>query len=490
MATDHFVCKEPVVVKLPKVTGTAALSLVSLGRVGLQFAMIPILARALGPYPYGIMAIAMPIVGIACIVCDAGVSSLLLRSPDRETDDRAFSWALLATGATTAVFLLIAEFIGRFVHPEAREVLFVMGAMLPLTFIMAVPIAWLTRQGRLGVIATGDALGVTVGAGLGVYGALTGWGVWSLVAQQIGILAVRSIVYSTASGYRPHLRRIRLRSDEIVRASLKLTGAGLFQAGSRTIDNFLVAILLGPRSAGAYAMTFQFVRLPETVLGGSVYMSLLYKVGQLDLEDRKAAAALYLAAIGSLALLAIPAMVGLAAVAPWFVDVLLGPQWVGAVPILQALAGTGAILTLTIVNNAFLVSHHKYAWQFGLNVFAAVCIVIAVLVGSGSNAIVVGFWVTIATTLHFLVSAAVIGRSLRIDFPVFARPFFKPLMAAAAMLVAIQVFKGWLPQTGSSVLALAILIAAGGSVYVLMVLILSRTKFVEELRGIQRLFGA
>lgn len=476
--------------KLPKLTGAAGLSLVSIGRVGLQFAIMPLLARALGPYPYGIMAIAMPVVGIACIVCDAGVSSLLLRSSDPEADDRGFTWAFLATGVATAAFLIIAEIIGRLAHPEARAVLFALGGMLPLTFLMAVPIARVTRQGRLGVIATGDALGVVTGACLAVYGAVKGWGVWSLVAQQLALLAVRTVVYSIASGYRPHLRRVRLRSDWIVNASFNLTGAGLFQSISRSVDNFLVAVLLGPRAAGAYAMSFQFVRLPETVMGGPIYMSLLYKFGLIELEDRAEAASLYLGSIGSLALLAIPSMAGLALVSPWFVDFLLGPQWTGAVPMLQALAGTGVVLTLTTVNAALLVSYQKYKWQFFLNAFASLSIVTAVVVGAKSNAVSVGILVTMATALQFLVSAVLIGAFLKINFAEFARPFLKPIIASAAMIVAVLGLSAYLPNTWLSFTTLAVLIAVGGGVYVIAVLILSRRDFIHDLRGIQKLFGA
>src|ERR1700749_1438395 len=85
--------------------GALALSGAQLVKLGLQFAVLPVLARILGPSAYGLVALAMPFILLANMVSDAGLGNALVRArdPSRELESRV-SWlpvglcALLALG--------------------------------------------------------------------------------------------------------------------------------------------------------------------------------------------------------------------------------------------------------------------------------------------------------------------------------------------------------------------------------------------------------
>ena len=59
--------------------GALALSASSALRLGLQLAMLPILARLIGPAEYGLVAMAMPFILFANVLSDGGMSLALGR---------------------------------------------------------------------------------------------------------------------------------------------------------------------------------------------------------------------------------------------------------------------------------------------------------------------------------------------------------------------------------------------------------------------------
>ena len=62
--------------------GAMALSGAQAAKLGLQLAVIPVLARILGPSAYGLLALAMPFVLLANMVSDCGLGNALVRQPN------------------------------------------------------------------------------------------------------------------------------------------------------------------------------------------------------------------------------------------------------------------------------------------------------------------------------------------------------------------------------------------------------------------------
>ena len=56
---------------------------VNAAKFGLQLAVLPILARILDPSSFGLVALAMPFVLAASVICDFGLGSAIVR--ERET---------------------------------------------------------------------------------------------------------------------------------------------------------------------------------------------------------------------------------------------------------------------------------------------------------------------------------------------------------------------------------------------------------------------
>ena len=79
------------------VLGTLALTVVNVLKLVMQIAVLPILARLLGPSAFGLVALAMPIILLANMVSDAGLGNALVRARDSSKDlESTIFWFSLA----------------------------------------------------------------------------------------------------------------------------------------------------------------------------------------------------------------------------------------------------------------------------------------------------------------------------------------------------------------------------------------------------------
>jgi len=173
--------------------GAAKTLIYQLSGQALTIGATAVVARRLGPHPYGLLGFALlvglPLAGIA----DLGLGQALMRAPaqSREMLDSAF-WVTLAGSATAIaaavpLSLLLAEHYG---VKGSGWIVAVGAAGILLAVPAAAPRAALARTFNFGKLAASDFLG-QVASGAAMLGlALGGAGAWALV---IG-LGARSLV--------------------------------------------------------------------------------------------------------------------------------------------------------------------------------------------------------------------------------------------------------------------------------------------------------
>ncbi len=473
-------------------SGATLLSLVSLARVALQFAAIPLLARLLGPYPYGLMAVAMPVILVAMQVSDFGLSSLLIRQRNRADEDTGFWIGTVISLFVSVALIGIAWFVGERIHPEAGPVILGMVAMPWLTLAMAVPLARLTRENRLGIIALGDMAGAVLGLGVAIYGALADWGVWCLVAQQLVLLLARALTYLIATRYSPRLAFDRLRFRELFAGGASLTGSNLFATASRSLDNLLVGVLIGPRPAGAYTMTYQFVRLPDTVIGGPIFLSLTGRFARStgasdEAEPAESAGVLFATKLRSLAFVIVPAMVGLALLAEPVVALLLGPQWAGADKILAALCGAGLFLALGTVNLAVTTGIGAYRLRAVQSAVQFVAVLAAVAIGAMWDVVIVGWAVSAAYALQFAWAAMAVSRRLGASSLAPLTALAMPTLGAAALIASVLAARASIDLDMGPIADIALFGTIGAAAYVATIVLARRHAIKQDLADIMAL---
>jgi len=312
-------------------------------QVASQFVSLVVLAvllRWLGPEPYGLLGMVMPLLALVRILVASGLDMVTVQQEDlTDRQVSALFWVNQALGvglalATAACAPLLAWF---YEEPDLGW-LTVALAGTSVAFVLGTQHqALLQRRLRLGTLAGLRLAALTLGGVAAVTLALIGCGVWALVAQQyVEYVAFAALVWM-AEPWRPGLHFRGTGSRPLVRFGGHCTVSHLMLYLATNVDKVLVGRLFGKVPLALYSQAFSLAMKPVhvlvTPLTGLMFPTLSRAAG-----DPRQFARLFLGFFRFILLAMLPMGVGLAIVAPEAMRVLGGEQWAPAGPILAILA--------------------------------------------------------------------------------------------------------------------------------------------------------
>jgi O-antigen/teichoic acid export membrane protein len=469
--------------------GALALSASSALRLGLQLAMLPILARLIGPAEYGLVAMAMPFILFANVLSDGGMSLSLGRRQEVTAElESTVLWLSTGIGGAIALVLVgLAWPLGEVMHqPRLPWLIMALSPILLMNGLAAASNARIIREGRFSVFAGGDLFSTLAGAAVALTAAVHGYGAWSLVAQQLALWVVK-LVWVTVNGraaFRLHWRFEEAR--DLMKFGLHAIGSQLADYVSRNIDNLIVGAILGSMSLGFYAMAYQIVRIPDMLISGPLYLYIFTAVSRAAHESQRRALQDLAASAVRLASAAFaPLFCGLAFIADLAVPLVLGDKWHGAIEPLRWLAGAGFFFCICSLVSAILMALGRSALQLRLSMLlgGATIVIVGATARFGvtvvSAALAGGIGLVCAVYVHHL------ARALKMPRRRLIAAFGPALLGSAAMtavlLGARQLFAGAPPAA-----ELALLVAAGASAYGGVMLVAARHQLAEDARTFAR----
>ena len=320
-------------------TGWVALGL-GVSQVASLFALY-VLARILDPEDLGLVALAWTVLYFVEQIQETGVGSALIhrRGEVKEAAASALLYSPVLSVLLYLVVFAVAPTVARFLHsPDLVEVLRVMALVLVFRGLAVVPGAILERNldFRSRTIAELAAAFTQVAVFVGL--AVAGFGVWSLVLGNLIAAAVQTVLYWLMVPWLPSPRLASRRIlFELMRYGRFVGAHNILVVVNNTVDNVVVSRVLGTASVGLYSVAFRLASFPNSVIGVIVTrpMFAVYSTLQHDLPAVRGA---YVRTFQRLALLSLPASVGVAIAAEPIVRILLGDKWLPAVPALRILA--------------------------------------------------------------------------------------------------------------------------------------------------------
>jgi lipopolysaccharide exporter len=307
-----------------------------------------VLARLLVPDDFGLVALAMVFISYADSISDLGVSQALVYLPRTVGTVRAA--LLCAVGSGTV--LLGLTFFGApavaalFGEPDVAPLIRLLGLSLFAGAIASVPEALLKRELQFRRIGGAAVLRAVTVAVVSIVLATTGGGAASLVWGTVA----GSVAYAISTWLlaRPDPRLWRARwadARAVLGYGLPAAGGILLSALIFNIDYLIVGRELGATALGYYTMAF---RMPELLIINVFFVvsSVTFPLYSRARNDPDRLRRGYLSSVRIQAAYGVCAGLGVAAVAPVLVPVLLGPQWEPAVSALIALAVYAALRSL------------------------------------------------------------------------------------------------------------------------------------------------
>lgn len=360
-------------------------------RYGVQFVVMIVLARLLTPADFGLIAMLLVFINIGTILAEAGFGTALVQRQDVTGDDATtVFWFSNATGLAAAIVLwLCADPIAwLYDQPRLIDLTHALAWVLPLAAWGAVPDALLTRRLDFRARTGAQAIASVASGALAIATALHGLGVWSLVAQALAAAGLRSAFVWMLSGWRP-CGRFRLAS---FRSMFGFGGFMLLSGLLNTLSTRVQALVIGYRfdaaTLGYYTLAQNASGAPTNLIG-----AVLGRVGLpvfSALADDKARLREALQRSLRVAMFVfVPCMVGLAIAAHPVIDMVYGPRWLAASPMLTLLALAGAVWPLHVLNLSALTAQGRSDRFFRLDLIKNLTVVVMTFVAARWGAVAV-----------------------------------------------------------------------------------------------------
>lgn len=435
------------------------------------------LARLLRPEDFGLVALAMALVGAMEIFGNFSFDLALIRDGRATRDHYDSVWTLtIIRGAAVATALVVlakpaAAFFG---DPRVASIVYCFAGTTLLDGFQNVGIVNFRKE-----LNFHQEFLFQVAAKLAAFVATLTFAFlwrqyWALV---LGIAVGKSaavLLSYVMNEYRPRITLKEWRSLVGFSKWLLVNNIGYFL--SDRLDTFVVGRFSGAYSLGLYEVSSEISNLPTGELIWPIQRALYPGYTKL-LNDRDGLSSAYLAGLAIMVMIAMPAAAGIASVANLIVEVFLGEKWLGAIPLLQVLAVAGVLKVgyanvgpvLLTLGRTKLLSQLALTNLALLSVLVIGATLIAGPIGAASG---IAFTSAIMLTIYVAVTLNVLSISVR----KLVNRIWRTVIAVAIMVLAVRelciVLAANMPS--STVAGLAAAVAVGSVTYITAHLIIWR----------------
>jgi PST family polysaccharide transporter len=406
-----------------------------------SFLVFLVLARLLPPEAFGLVAFAATLLAFAQIVINQGFALAIVQRErlDPEHIDTAF-WTGIGLSLVLVAFVVgLAEPIAALAgEPELAPLLPWLSLGILLGSLSAVHVALLQRELRFRLLTLRTLVASTIGGLTGVAMALSGFGVWSLVGQQLTTMGVSVLVLWTSSDWRPGIRVSRTHFGDLFQFGISIVGSNIARFFARRSDRLLIGYLLGPAELGIYVIAFRTVDALIDLVNASLRQVAVPVFSRMQGDPTRLLRALY-SATRTTSLVSFPAFAGLAALAPELVPALFGSQWEASIPIIRILAFHGIINSVQY-NGAVVIAMGRPAWALAFSVAAALVTVTGILIAAPWGGIAVAGVIAVRGYVLYPFTVAVLRPLIQIRFGKLLGGYVVPAFGSAVVaLIAIGI---------------------------------------------------
>jgi O-antigen/teichoic acid export membrane protein len=350
-------------------------------------------------------------------------------------------------------------------------VLAIMGVGLVFSGASCAPMAGLRRNLNFRPLATAALVARLASAAIAVIMAVLGYGVWSLVAQQVALMAIKAAILWAALPWRPQFRLSLPHLRVLLSFGGLSLGSRVVWIGSIRLFMLLVGHALGVAAVGYMNIASRVVDTVFDLFGGAAH-NLALSVFARRQTDRAALSRAFQQATQFAAMGMLPLFAGLAFCAPQTVALVLGTEWLPAVPLIQIMSLGAMAQFVFLFPNAAVTALGRPGLIFAMSVFSTAVVVVAfLLIEPKSVAEATAIWVSrIVITAPILVF--MMYRLLQLPMTGILRAAAPPLGATLIMVAVLVPVEAEVERFVSGPLALAALVGAGALCYGLALAVL------------------
>jgi lipopolysaccharide exporter len=305
-----------------------------------------ILVRLLAPADFGLVAMGMSVIAICELLGQVGLDVALIQNPNttRRHYDTAWTFSVILAIIIALILLLVAAPAAKF-YGEPR--------LVPILLALAAG-SLISGFENIGIVAFRKELQFNkeflfffgkklAGFLITVPLAIMFRSYWALISGMVGGRLAAVCLSYCVQEYRPRWS-LEARRDLFHFSKWMVVSNFVSVLNARAAD-FIVGKISGAHALGVFNVSYEVSNLPTSELIAPINRAVFPGYARKS-ADVAALRQVYLNVIGIIATFGIPAGVGIAATADWFVPLLFGQQWIEAIPLVSILAFYGILATV------------------------------------------------------------------------------------------------------------------------------------------------
>jgi lipopolysaccharide exporter len=431
-----------------------------------------ILARLLAPTDFGVVAIAMIVVGLFEMLSWTGQELAIIRHATPTSEHYNTAWtisALLGIGIAAVIYLIAPLADHYFLDPRAPLVIRWLSLRPLLSGFENVGTVNFQRDLKFNRVFGYNFYAKLVAFIVTISLALLLRNYWALVAGILIGQMSRTLLSYCLHPYRPWFSLTK--RSEIWSFSIWSLLRAIGTYFVMQIDLIVIGGAGGASQLGGYTVAKDVASSPVEELNEPV-SSVLFPVMSRYQEEPEQLRLLYLRALGWAAVIGASAGVGVSLVSQDIVALILGSKWLSIIPLMSWLALTSGVAALT--NSAFIVLDVKGLPQIGARMqwirvllMAAALIPVAYITHDFVRVAQVRLFVTLLFVPPLLFNA---GRRLSLEKIDYVSAIWRPIVAGAVMALTLSLFNATFAIAG--LIRLGANVAMGATVFLSALLIL------------------
>jgi len=371
-----------------------------------------ILARLLSPSDFGLVGMLTIFISISSVFIEGGLTKALIQR--QNCSDIDYSTAFVTNVAMSLVIYVIlfvsAPCIANFYD---EPILIPLMRILSLNFVLGafniVQRAKLMTAVDFKSLAQINLISVIFSGAVGIAMAYTGYGVWSLVGQNIFSTIVLIVLFPVYSKWKPTFKFSRISFKKLFSFGSKLMITGIYSVILNNISTICIGRYYKSHQLGFFTRAGQFSEIVSSTLF-DVLGNVTFPVLSALQDDKKHLVAVYRKSLYITAMLIFPLMILLALVSRPLVIILLTEKWLPCVVLMQWLFLARMFTPISAINMNVLnaVGRSDLFMKLDFSKAPIILVVLAITIPISVEAITIGSFCT--SFICFFINAYLPGR--------------------------------------------------------------------------------
>jgi len=465
------------------VSGIKWSSVSQAGKQIIQYITTIMLASILSPTDFGIIAMAMVVIGFLEIFKDLGTSAAIIHI--QETTEELLS-SIFFTNVffgllIAATIILLSPFISEFYNsPKLISVLNVLAIGFFISGFSIVQKSVMEKELKFNKISIIELLSALIGAITGLILALNDFGVWSLVFQSLVNNFFLSFLYLIICNWKPSLKYRFNSIVKIFKYSSNLIGYNIFNYWVRNADYLLIGKFLGDKDLGHYYIAYKIMLYPVNNISVIIsrVMFPIYSRIQSNLQRFRD---IYMKVGNSIAFITFPLMLGLISTSNLIAKIFFANNWNTGVisQLIIILAPVGLIQSIASTTGSIYQATGRTDWMFKWGIFSGVIYVGGFVIGVNYGITGVAISYLITTFILLYPVFAIPFKIIQQKFIVFINSFLKIIISSIIMSVLIYLFRYLILFNLDYIEQLVLLILIGLLGYLTFMILMDRKRITD-----------